>query len=650
MKLMLSVSALFVCICLPLQASIQLLSFEKGIQATRIGAKTKNIMGQKDSVFRDGLGREVLFRGWNVSGAVKLKSMGFKPFKNVKDARRAFRQLRERTGTNIIRYTISWEGIHPDVDKIDYKYLNDTVLFIKEAIKNKIYVILDYHQDLYSRGLWNKDSKHTGNGAPAWIVPKEIYPKEKCRICFHWGIHNVLNPTIKLAYRNFWNNAPLPTKKGERYAQTEFFWQLKHMLSYIKKHLSPREFSYILGLNPMNEPIHGGYNGVSSKEWYQDKLWSFYFNVKETMEDYGWIGKKVYGEPLVFWNTNAPFVSNKSPAIFDKPLRQGFVFNSHFYDATRMSLGKRSVKNGSYISNYDQIRDHSRKLGIPPFVTEFGMWIENGRVKNQVRMIKANYQAQELSRDGKTNYAKFYAPYVGGTQWHWDIYHNQHREILNGDPTKVITHGDAWNDENFSVITKGGKYTTPDEYIVERAWPRRCQGDILHFHYNDRANDGRKGPLEWASFKFSKRGKEYLKNKRWFFMAWKGRNSLAPTEIYLPPHFKPKNLTLLTSDLTFQGLFPKSEQNFLGQSNQIFLVNDVTHAKEKSGTRLFIFDKGEGESIKFVLAINELKNDKGRKELLNELRAGIKMRLKSGKSPIFFSGGVRPDKAPYISL
>lgn len=125
-----------------------------------------------------------------------------------------------------------------------------------------------------------KDSKHTGNGAPEWIVPKEIYPKEKCGAFFHWGIHNVPNPTVILAYRNFWNNAPLPTKKGKRRVQTEFFWQLKHMLAYIKNNLTPYEFNYILGLNPMNEPIHGGFNGVSSKEWYQDKLWAFYFKVK----------------------------------------------------------------------------------------------------------------------------------------------------------------------------------------------------------------------------------------------------------------------------------------------------------------------------------------------------------------------------------
>ena len=33
--------------------------------------------------FRDQFGRQALFRGWNVSGRVKLSDAGFLPFKNI---------------------------------------------------------------------------------------------------------------------------------------------------------------------------------------------------------------------------------------------------------------------------------------------------------------------------------------------------------------------------------------------------------------------------------------------------------------------------------------------------------------------------------------------------------------------------------------
>ena len=54
--------------------------------SNRIFQSTKKYKDKVDPIFVDGLGREVYFRGWNISGAVKLKSMGFKPFKTPEDA------------------------------------------------------------------------------------------------------------------------------------------------------------------------------------------------------------------------------------------------------------------------------------------------------------------------------------------------------------------------------------------------------------------------------------------------------------------------------------------------------------------------------------------------------------------------------------
>ena len=143
--------------------SILFIFFQQEILSQEIFLGEKNFKEKKDTIFIDNFGREVYFRGWNISGAVKLKSMNYKPFKNIDDASQAFRDLRERTGSNIIRYTLSWEAIHPQVDTINYNYLQEITFQIKEAIKNNIYILLDYHQDLFSRHLFNKNSKFTGN-------------------------------------------------------------------------------------------------------------------------------------------------------------------------------------------------------------------------------------------------------------------------------------------------------------------------------------------------------------------------------------------------------------------------------------------------------------------------------------------------------
>ncbi|EOQ87193.1 glycoside hydrolase, family 5 domain protein [Leptospira yanagawae serovar Saopaulo str. Sao Paulo = ATCC 700523] len=178
-----------------------------------------------DAIWIDGLGREVSFRGFNVSGNVKLAEHGFKAFRNANDAEEAFKGLSKTTGSNMIRYTIAWEGVHPEVDTFDESYLNEVVTQIKKATSKRIYVLVDYHQDLFSRNLFNQNSWHTGNGAPLWITKNGNYPKEYCGIvCASWSQNNLTNEAIRRAFRNFWNNAPVNTSAGVRYMQTKYLW------------------------------------------------------------------------------------------------------------------------------------------------------------------------------------------------------------------------------------------------------------------------------------------------------------------------------------------------------------------------------------------------------------------------------------------
>ena len=257
--------------------SVDSLASEENRDHISIGQKV--YQGQRDYVFRDQFGREAIFRGWNVSGAVKLISMNFMPFKNTKDARRAFKDLRKRTGTNIVRFTIGWEGVHTGPNQYNKEYLNQIVSQMKAAIENKIHVIVDYHQDLYSRYIWHKKSKFSGNGAPKWIIPKRILQKrEKCLLCTHWGVNNKLNKVTMEAFRSFWNNEKVIYQGGEYFVQDEFIKQVGAMARAVKTGLTPDEFSYIIGINPFNEPVDGGMEKLSPNEWYHKKLYPLWIN------------------------------------------------------------------------------------------------------------------------------------------------------------------------------------------------------------------------------------------------------------------------------------------------------------------------------------------------------------------------------------
>ncbi|WP_067516213.1 cellulase family glycosylhydrolase [Endozoicomonas ascidiicola] len=139
---------------------------EKNAATTQLSVRSKTYQNQEDKVFVDGFGREISLRGFNVSGKVKHAEFGFQPFANTSDAKTSFNKLVNNTGVNMVRYTVAWEGIHTAPETIDYGYLDNAIAYMKEAIHNGLYVLVDYHSDLFSRHTFTSESKDTGNGAP----------------------------------------------------------------------------------------------------------------------------------------------------------------------------------------------------------------------------------------------------------------------------------------------------------------------------------------------------------------------------------------------------------------------------------------------------------------------------------------------------
>src|SRR5262249_629609 len=84
----------------------------------------KSYQGDTDRMLVDGLGGEAYFRGFNVSGNAKLAEHGFRPFEDESHAEVGFSRLAKTTGSNMIRFLVAWEGVHPSVDTIDYSYLD----------------------------------------------------------------------------------------------------------------------------------------------------------------------------------------------------------------------------------------------------------------------------------------------------------------------------------------------------------------------------------------------------------------------------------------------------------------------------------------------------------------------------------------------
>jgi hypothetical protein len=520
-------------------------------------------------VLRDGYGRELVLRGFNVSGETKLAENGYLPFASRADADLAAAAMRRLTGADLVRLQVSWAGAEPTPAGVDAGYLGALADQIQAFTSRGIHVLLDYHQDLYSRALFNQGSWYTGDGAPAWVARAGGYPSESCGICVQWGQNYLTNAAVTGALHDFWHDRTLTTATGASGVQTDFLDQAQQSLTYLRENLPAADFGRIVGVDPWNEPSAGTYDtGQTSLTWERDLLWPFYQRFRERMDAAGWQDKTAWIEPLAFWNVNVNVGGTSQPGGFPllASLGDRYVFNTHFYDAKALSgilmLGK--AADGQYSAAFAGFRQRAAALGTALAVSEFGHPVTGFTSDKAPTVEKAMYQALDSTSTGSAwwNAAAHGAATgtaVSGTQWQWDIYSGRHHELMNDNPGKVETSGDGWNGEDFSAVQTaqgtGGATLRVDQLLVDRVYPRAVGGDVLSFGYEDLSRDGGT-TLRWNSVPASLPNVSRLvaSGGPYAVLVWRSGATAAPTELHLPQAFDPAT-TAVVSDLgTLRGL------------------------------------------------------------------------------------------------
>ena len=135
----------------------------------------------RDRMFVDEQGRARLFHGTNV--VVKGK-----PYLPVEDRFDAQMSLNEEDiknmkawGITLVRLGVMWESVETDYNIYNYTYLSQVNNLITKLGENGIYVIVDAHQDLYSR-------KTCGEGMPTFYAPnlEDTCPFNVPGVLFKW--------------------------------------------------------------------------------------------------------------------------------------------------------------------------------------------------------------------------------------------------------------------------------------------------------------------------------------------------------------------------------------------------------------------------------------------------------------------------------
>ncbi|GIM94209.1 endoglycosylceramidase [Paractinoplanes toevensis] len=482
--------------------------------------------------FVDGHGREVVLRGFNVSGEVKLAEKGRLPFADAAAARTSALAMRNLTNANAVRFLLSWEAAQPAPGVIDTAYLGKITEQAGAFADAGFAVLFDFHQDLFSRYLFNSGSWYTGNGAPKWWVQAGNYPQESCGICVTWGQNITQNAAVQQATYDFWRN------------RTDFLWQAEQVLRYLKANLGDSRFAHVLGVDPWNEPYAGKYDsGQNSRTWERDVLWPFYQSFRAMMDSAGWADRPAFVEPNPFWNGN---VSYQAGGFLDAgAIGPRYVFNSHFYDQAAISgvLMWGKATDGRESADFAKIRDRSTALSTPAIVSEFGHPLTGYTSDKAPSVDKAMYQGLDSRLTGAQWWDSVAGsgPALSGMQWQWDTNSGRHHELMNDNPDKIKTAGDAWNDEDFSAVALDGNgtaYLRQDARLLDRIYPSAVAGRTLAFVYEDRSRDG-SSAMAWIPVPASlPNARTTVNNSRYAVLVWRSGGDGAATEVKLPAGFR----------------------------------------------------------------------------------------------------------------
>ncbi|MGW4536259.1 cellulase family glycosylhydrolase [Streptomyces chartreusis] len=498
--------------------------------------------------FVDGNGREVVLRGYNVSGETKLKENNGLPFASTADARKSATALRALGGGNSVRFLLSWAYAEPVRGQVDTTYLAKATDQMRAFLDAGIRVYPDFHQDLHSRWLFDTDSWYTGDGAPEWAVDLGDYPDEYCGICPFWGQNITSNEAVKQSTYDFWHN--------EYGLQDAFLDTAQKTMTYLRQNLTADRFAGVVGFDPYNEPHAGSYDsGQTSRTWERDVLWPFYEKFRARMDTAGWQDKPLFAEPNLFWNANLDFQKQEGGLLDTGTLGPRYVFNTHFYDQKAISgifmWGK--AADGQYAGDFGTVRDRAAATGTTAIVSEFGHPLTGSVSDKAPTVYKAMYQALDSRVKGASWWSNpaGSGPVLSGSQWQWDIYNGRHHELMNDNPDKVQTAGDAWNGEDLSAVRlddSGTPVLRQDARLLDRVYPSATSGTTVAFTYEDRSRDG-STTLTWNPVPGSLPNVAQLVGSgQYGLLLWRSNSGTAPTELHLPATFPTAPATVV-SDL-----------------------------------------------------------------------------------------------------
>jgi len=372
-----------------------------------------------------------------------------------------FAQMRS-LGFDVVRLVLNWSQLEPTPGTYSATYLARVAQVVGWARQQGIYVILDMHQDQYSRYILPADTKSApagctpsggSDGAPAWAVQTD--GKAGCAL---YGIDE-LNPAESQAFFNFWDNAPVPapaTHAPGSGLQDHYIGALAALA---------RRFEHdpaVLGYELMNEPQPGSNGALPAGNGYDastQELYPFYTRAVEALTGVrdgrptcptaqptslsdscaypqlaSVVRQQIFFEPIAYRNlidfslqVSAPFSSYPN-----------LVFAPHVYTYAftieQELLGLPAKPGGfppDFTFGYQTAQAEAQAMHAAVFVTEFG-----DSSSTDSTILANELAAQDATQTGGTVWAWKGLARTPGTCWCARWQHSSYQTTSNGTPGK----------------------------------------------------------------------------------------------------------------------------------------------------------------------------------------------------------------------
>jgi endoglycosylceramidase len=145
----------------------------------------------------DDKGGVVTLRGLNIATDAKLP-----PFRPLEDVR--VLDGLPKWGVNVVRLLFTWEAYEPEREQFDVSYLDYIGRVIDACQARGAWVILDIHQDAFSRF----STGGCGEGFPRWALPPDVAPQQpdNGEACVSGNLQMIVDLDMHRAWQAFYAN------------------------------------------------------------------------------------------------------------------------------------------------------------------------------------------------------------------------------------------------------------------------------------------------------------------------------------------------------------------------------------------------------------------------------------------------------------